>query len=188
MVAKRCSTWMKHFTVDSVAEKKHLQQLSRGCYVYGRDGDADDTLIIRDFYTTDKFVVFGVKSVEKIEKMYAAIWDVIAMKKRLLLPLDANLKHVICRDYSKGDAGNEVGETDKIVEVKVVGVNMCVMLHKNEAAFALYNLKTNGLVDCGVILDLPDMLKLCTYLQKRFKFYNFMNCKCINKYSKDDFF
>ncbi len=70
MAAERCSTWMK-----SVAGKKHLHQLSRGCYVYGRDGDADDTLVIRDFYTTDKFVVFGVKSVEKIEKMYAAIWD-----------------------------------------------------------------------------------------------------------------
>ncbi len=112
----------------------------------------------------------------------------IAINKELLLPLDANLKHVQSRDYSYREVGNEVEQTDNIVEMKVAGMNMCVTLYKNEAAFAFYNLKTNGQVDCGVVLDLPDMLKLCTYLQKRFKFYNFMDCKCINKYSKDDFF
>ena len=74
-----------------------------------------------------------------------------------------------------------------IVRECVEDINVDILLFKDEdKAFALLNIKKDQ-VDCGVVLDLQDIMELCFYLHKRFKFYNFIH-HTVNKYDYDNFF
>ncbi len=184
-VQRPCFSKLK---MENIVNKKHFKELSPGLYAFGRDEDAEDTLVVRDLYASDHYIVFGVKGVDKILKIHTAIWDMISVKKELLLPLDDNLKHVQSRDYARYEVGNKLKETESSVEIEVTGTNVRITLYKKETTFTIFNLKSDGQVNCGIIMNLENILELCNYLQKRFNFYNFLECNCVNIYCNDDFF
>ena len=189
-IAERMSTWdlpPKHGLFDdendnSLMQKKHLLSLSYGCYAYGRDGDPDDTLVVRDLSSEDDFIVFGLKGLKRIRDLHYALWDMIACNKSLLKPLDTSLDYVYQR-YSV----YPMTESWNCIEMTVTDINVDITLFKDEASFGLFNMK-NGQVDCGVVLDLPDIIKLCRYLHQRFEYCNFFEWKRATKYINDTFF
>ncbi len=138
--------------------------------------------MIRDLSSKDDFIVFGLKGMKRIRDFHYALWDMIACNKSLLKPLDTSLDYVYQR-YSV----YQMTESWNCIEMTVTDINVDITLFKDEASFGLFN-KKNGQVDGGVVLDLPDIIKLCRYLHQRFEYCNFFEWKRATKHINDTFF
>ena len=77
------------------------RKLSEHVAVYGRYGDAHDTLIIRDQHENTNFRCFGVKSFEIINRFYVLLWDILAQLS------DSSLKYIETRDGAVDYGRNE---------------------------------------------------------------------------------
>ena len=159
------------------------QKLSDHLVVYARDGDSMDTLIIRDRRENTNLTCFGIKSFEMIKRFYVLLWGILAQIN------DASLKYIETRD-DDDCVGNE-----QTVLITKYGTKIVYTLadliqieyYKKQSQFAMFNLKKQRTIDCGVLLELRDVIELVDYMCKRFHFYNFLNYET-NMYMYDEFF
>ena len=53
-------------------ERKFAKSISKDKIIYGREGDEEDTVVIRSFYPTS-YKLFGVKGIENIRRCFDAL-------------------------------------------------------------------------------------------------------------------
>ena len=171
-----------NFESDMREFRPFHRKLSEHVAVYGRYGDAHDTLIIRDQHENTNFRCFGVKSFEIINRFYLLLWDILAQLS------DSSLKYIETRDDAV-DYGRIEQTINTKYGTKVVFTlddEIQIEYYKEQKQFLMYNLK-NQRIDCGVVLELRQVIELVDYISKRFNFCNFINGES-NVYIDDNFF
>ena len=145
-----------------------------------------DTLIIRDRRENINLTCFGIKSFEMIKRFYILLWDILAQI------IDASLKYIEIRD----DGDDDCTRNEQTVRIAKYGTKIIYTLadliqieyYKEQNQFAMFNLKKKQIIiDCGVLLQLRDVIELVDYMYKRFHFYKFLNYET-NMYMHDEFF
>ncbi len=139
------------------------RKLSEHVAVYGRYGDAHDTLIIRDQHENINFRCFGVKSFEIINRFYVLLWDILAQLS------DSSLKYIETIDGAVDYERNEQTVNTKYGTKVVFTLDDEIQIdyYKEQKQFLMYNLK-NQRIDCGVVLELSQVIELVDYISKRF--------------------
>ena len=166
------------------------QKLSNQIVVYARASDPNDTFIIRDIQKNTRLNCFGVKSLETVRQFYNLLWDIFVQNRVRLSRQDSSFKYIETRKANDDYEGNEQNVTTKYGSKIIYTLldEIQIEYYKEYNQFTLYNMK-NRRIDCGVILDLINIVELVDYLSKRFDIFNFLVYDCIpNVYMYDEFF
>ena len=175
-------SYLLYSNFESYTLKRFHQRLSDHLVVYARDVDAMDTLIIRDLRENTNFTCFGIKCFEMISRFYVLLWDILARVN------DVSLKYIETRD-------DDCARNEQTVIITKYGTEIVYTLddliqieyYKEQNQFTMFNLKRRRIIDCGVLLELRDVIELVDYMCKRFHFHNFLNYET-NMYMYDEFF
>ena len=139
-------------------EKPYTKYLSQSRWVYARESDPEESLIIRNEYAGTVFTVFGICGVDKIGVLFDVLWKMLYVHKDDFVTNCKYAKHQL------------LDLTDKIV---VWGKN--------------WNSKRErrGRIECGVYLFPNEVMRLLYCIDARFMFGKFNG---IVNHIDDDYF
>ena len=187
-------------------KKPSALSLGKAKIIYAREGDEEDTIIIRNFYENGKpeSKVFGLKRVNEIKKLFFTILCIW----KIFLNVKPKLKHVTkeqIQELTKTLEESEIplkelavilidaiGNPDEIsfrIPMEVGFVNVKLVTSTPFPYLTMSNEDGKKRFKNAMTLFLGETIKLLKYMNTRFNFTNTDSLKIkVHDYTKDNFF
>ena len=143
-------------------EKPYTKYLSQSRWVYARESDPEESLIIRDEYAGTVFRVFGICGIGKIGAVFDVLWKMLYVHKEDFVKNCKYAKHQLLDLTDNGLILDEEWE-HTFHDIKIIVGSL-----RNR--IGILNMKDNGRIDCGVYLFPNEVMRLLYYIDARFMF------------------